>query len=539
MDKKVRTPGAAVALALALCACGTEHVDDFGGVLDLAGIADGGLAQQFNPQTGYVGAKKMEYYDFGEARSEVNKNNVVVGAPTSYMYWFYARDSYNRQAHTGQPLAHLTVDDQGKPVLDDSQLANLDDPDNPCQGQVTNRGAMPTSDCEPPRVQHPIVDTIPGRPDYTPFWEVAHVLVPANYPIDSIKSRRTLEDAGLEIVYPGIAINCPVVDETASLIRGVAGHNRFYARLRFWFRRMLGTCFLVEGGDQVEVGLLAQPGVAPPFPVIHEVVGNRKVLQLYPRDIYIPTWVEKVGMNTIKTSAVPDNLIAGALPGDDRYSPFVQENTVTVPPAYTQGTFTSLAQIDSSLITATGTYKDMPIAGAVPPCPNGQRDCDPYGLTCDTSTGFCTTPPVGFSSPCGPGLALCKLERSNFFPDGLSCWKRRDNKHGNCYMGCDPSLPDNDPSDTIDTRCNSVPGLRCIRAFITGCPNGQPPCSYTNHGGACIKYCNAAKDDPMQCATDDYMNGGSKINYTQGQVCIQTAIEACSWKDDYKPMSMP
>src|SRR5262245_5095509 len=61
------TAALACACALALAACGEEHVDDYGGVLDFASVADGGLTQQFTPKTGYVGQKRMEYYDFGEA----------------------------------------------------------------------------------------------------------------------------------------------------------------------------------------------------------------------------------------------------------------------------------------------------------------------------------------------------------------------------------------------------------------------------------------------------------------------------------------
>src|SRR5215471_18563219 len=197
MDMCVRVTAALLACALGLCTCGdNEHVDDYGGVVDLTSQYDGGVAPQFLPRTGYVNGQKMEYYDFGQARVERNNKNVVIGAPTAYMDWFYDRDSYDRTAMKGQPLFQLKLDTSGKPLLDDSSLANLDDPDNPCLGSVTNGGPAPTTECDPPRLQHPIADTIPGRPDYTPFWEVAHVLVPKGYPLDSIKSRQTLVDAG-------------------------------------------------------------------------------------------------------------------------------------------------------------------------------------------------------------------------------------------------------------------------------------------------------------------------------------------------------
>ena len=158
------------------------------------------------------------------------------------------------------------------------------------------------------------------------------------------------------------------------------------------------------------------------------------------------------------------------------------------------------------------------------------------GLSCDLSTHFCTVPPVGLGEPCGPGIALCQLGKTALYPQGLTCWKRRDNKHGNCYLGCNPDDQDGDLAELVDTRCNSVPGLQCIRVAVSGCPGGTANgCAYSNHGGACVRYCNIARDDPQQCSTDDYQTGSQSANYTDGQVCIQTAIEACSWKDDYKP----
>src|SRR5262249_22285663 len=152
----------------------------------------------------------------------------------------------------------------------------------------------------------------------------------------------------------------PILDETASLVPGIAGRKAIKGKIRLWFRRMIGTCLLVEGGEQEALGLV-QPPIAQaqgPFPLISEVVGQSTVLELYPREVYVPTWFEHVGQNMISTMAVPDNLIAAALPGDPAgmYSPFVQVNQVDVPAGYVQGAFTALSQIDPSLVTATGEY---------------------------------------------------------------------------------------------------------------------------------------------------------------------------------------
>src|SRR5437899_529757 len=138
MNNWVGARGAALACALAFAACGSdEHVDDYGGVVDLSSQYDGGVAPTLVPKAGYVAGQRMEYYDFGEARAEQNSKGAVVGAPTAYMYWFFDRDTYDRGAQMGQPLYGLKVDDQGHPVLADG-LASLDDPDNPCLGPVQN-----------------------------------------------------------------------------------------------------------------------------------------------------------------------------------------------------------------------------------------------------------------------------------------------------------------------------------------------------------------------------------------------------------------
>src|SRR5262245_58646577 len=99
MGNSVRVTVALLACASFPGGCGEdEHVDDYGGVVDLTSQYDGGVAPQFLPKSGYVNGEKMEYYDFGAARAERNNKNVVIGAPTGYMYWFYDRDSYDRTA---------------------------------------------------------------------------------------------------------------------------------------------------------------------------------------------------------------------------------------------------------------------------------------------------------------------------------------------------------------------------------------------------------------------------------------------------------
>ena len=59
--------------------------------------------------------------------------------------------------------------------------------------------------------QHNIIDDLPGNPDYSPFWDVNLVIVPAGYQANSITSVAQIPESGFQVLHPGKVVNCPVV----------------------------------------------------------------------------------------------------------------------------------------------------------------------------------------------------------------------------------------------------------------------------------------------------------------------------------------
>lgn len=66
--------------------------------------------------------------------------------------------------------------------------------------------------------QHPIVDTLPGNGDYSPFWQVVEVAAPGDYKANAIKSKKTLDDAGYKKTPTDEAIFCPIINPDATYI---------------------------------------------------------------------------------------------------------------------------------------------------------------------------------------------------------------------------------------------------------------------------------------------------------------------------------
>ncbi|PKN78700.1 MAG: hypothetical protein CVU47_11845 [Chloroflexi bacterium HGW-Chloroflexi-9] len=62
--------------------------------------------------------------------------------------------------------------------------------------------------------QHNIIDAVPGAAAYSAFWDVNLVMAPEGYGANSIISAEEVVAAGLEIVRPGLVVNCPVVSPT-------------------------------------------------------------------------------------------------------------------------------------------------------------------------------------------------------------------------------------------------------------------------------------------------------------------------------------
>jgi hypothetical protein len=57
--------------------------------------------------------------------------------------------------------------------------------------------------------QHNIVDTIPGLPDYSAFWQVHMVTVPDDYVVNSATSLMDIMAAGYPVTPTDILVNCP------------------------------------------------------------------------------------------------------------------------------------------------------------------------------------------------------------------------------------------------------------------------------------------------------------------------------------------
>jgi len=63
--------------------------------------------------------------------------------------------------------------------------------------------------------QYPVVETLPGDADYSPFWRVIEIEVPSDYAANGIKSVHSARASGFPTVETDEVIYCPVVDPAA------------------------------------------------------------------------------------------------------------------------------------------------------------------------------------------------------------------------------------------------------------------------------------------------------------------------------------
>ena len=61
--------------------------------------------------------------------------------------------------------------------------------------------------------QNNVIDSVPGEPNYTAFWDVRLVVVPEDYVANTIRSAQEVAASGFEVGSPEIVVNCPVVGE--------------------------------------------------------------------------------------------------------------------------------------------------------------------------------------------------------------------------------------------------------------------------------------------------------------------------------------
>jgi hypothetical protein len=73
-------------------------------------------------------------------------------------------------------------------------------------------------DGKPVAGQYPIVDTLPDKEDYSPFWQIVRVEVGGGYEANDIKSLKGLEEADFDMTPTLEAVHCPVVNPDATWV---------------------------------------------------------------------------------------------------------------------------------------------------------------------------------------------------------------------------------------------------------------------------------------------------------------------------------
>ncbi len=246
--------------ALLAAACDELPTEDTpGGIVvydaGAGGGPDGGIRQNIPVMTGEIApvygfvspAARAEYYYLGEVQRSGGK------VPANEMYFFYDE--------AGRPLFRMAEDG--------SRLVGW----------------------------HPVVDVIPTRAGYSPFWRVVKVRVkgevdhaaisalrklPAKkdtcqmdancpggtkcieqrctkpiqigaFPLDGLKSKASLDESLLLATPTNVLINCPVVDADAKLLKGISSTDRPFPKVQIWFERLKAFCYLAEGAAEQEV----------------------------------------------------------------------------------------------------------------------------------------------------------------------------------------------------------------------------------------------------------------------------------------------
>lgn len=472
--RAMRRLAAALALAGALapgCGGGGLPEDEAFGVVDPAGFPDASLVE-LSPTFGYYDDRRVEHYRTGVVDVDLNPDGEPAGARANAMYWLY-REGGNAPLFTLVP----DVERPGRLTLD-------------------------------PDGQFPIIDDLPDREDFSPFWEIVAVEVPDGYEANQIKSytslRAAADDNLLTLNYTGTAINCPVVDIDVELSPGASVRGRAIPRIPLWFRRLKTYCYLFE-----QPAALLCPGGADgcptagyPMPSARVVVGTegaqdagdeiaRPVLSIPLMDLYFPRAHQESKASGAEYDILPpDSILTGALPGDDEYSPLARPLYFAVEPAFEPGTYTSLDDIDPALAVPGDdeVFFNIPIRGTVPQC-DEDADCDDGlqpPLSCNTEIGFCDVPPRGYGEPCGPGIARCDHAETEIYPSGLACTGLRVQTTRYCYMRCDWEANDDDPSEDRDSRCPGVPSGTCVRTLRV----------VETDAGVCMTECNALAGAP-------------------------------------------
>lgn len=89
-----------------------------------------------------------------------------------------------------------------------------------------------------------IINTTPGEPDYTDFWNVVKVTVPADYVANTVTSRAEIMALGYTMEQTNTLVNCPVVPEGSTAMHRIGGGGT--APVRGWYKDQVVYYFSFE-----------------------------------------------------------------------------------------------------------------------------------------------------------------------------------------------------------------------------------------------------------------------------------------------------
>lgn len=460
------------------------------------------LTGEIAPVYGFVSpAAKVEYYYLGEVEQQDGK------IPVNAIYWFYDEDN--------KPLFRLSED--GTRVVG----------------------------------WKPVVDVVPTKDGYSPFWRVHRVRVKGKadhaaidslkvlpkitapegkrcqmdavcpegekcveercrapikvgiFDLDALKSKQSIDSSRLLVRETSTLLNCPVVDADATLLKGLSNPDLPFPKVQLWYKRLKAFCYLMEGGRAIlGRGLGALPGNQLPDPI----------------DAYFIRQKLDFGTGSTKSIVLAKRhlVLTEHLPGSSSYSPIVRESSLFVDDEHEFKDVRSVAEAKQKglEIARSNRLHLLVVRGTIPAC-KSDDDCAGTGgkvdppLKCSVEQGYCSPPFARLGEECRRGVKECDPKGG---PGGtaLACVGLRVRDKYFCFNACDGNAKDTNPDKEIDTRCGSVKGFQCFPLRQT-----DP----TRPNGVCIQRCNSRAGDTQalldQCVSTSC--GDGKLDY--GEAC--------------------
>lgn len=483
------------------------------------------LQGEIAPVYGFVSpTEKVEYYYLGEV------DRVGEQIPVNPIYFFYDEN--------GKPLFRLSKDG--------SRLVGW----------------------------HPVVNIVPTRTGYSPFWRVHKVRVKGNVDqmaiealatlpalkdtcqmnascpddkvciedrctdpievgalkLDSVKSFDTLKESRLLISETDTIVNCPIVDADAKLLKGIANPDRPFPKVQLWYKRLKAFCYFMEGAQALLGDGAGNLGDKTIPPVADAYFIRRELSFDTDESVFV----------------LPDRhlVLTEHLPGTSGYSPLVRELTVLVGKDHEFTDLRSVAEAKAQglPIVTSSTLHNLAVRGTIPACKTDEDCADTGGkvdapLKCSVEQGYCSPPFARVGEECRRGVVECDPKGG---PDGtaLVCVGLRVRDKNFCFNACNSSLSDENPDPDTDTRCGSSPRTQCFSLRQTN-PN-RP-------NGVCIKRCNSRAGDQeallAECLSPTCGDGKLDFNETCddgkkdngdgcNQYCTLSTYERCDGQSD-------